>query len=202
MGEGYESVPNAESWQDLDEFLCEYVDGTMDPVVREVFEEYVRDNPDLAEHVQCLCDARDALVHSACSCRLKADFIDRLRRRLSVEQARADRSILPEMVSQLGYLAAFTSALVVMTVAAMLLAEYAAESAEPDVARSETVVSEGVNGLRFSSLFVAPTDRALRIGSYARMTPIAPRRMPIAPLWADAEWRTAGSAVRRAAVSW
>jgi hypothetical protein len=202
MGEGYESVPDADSWQDLDEFLCEYVDGTMDPVVREVFEEYVRDNPDLAEHVQCLCDARDALIHSSCACRLKADFIDRLRRRLVVEQARAVSSALPDVVSQLGYLAAFTSALVVMTVAAMLLAEFAVERPEAELARSEAAVTERVEGIRFSSMFVAPSERVLPVGSFARMTPVMPRRMPIAPLWADAEWRQTGATVGQVAASW
>ena len=123
MGEGYESVPDAESWQELDEFLCEYVDGSMDPVVREVFEEYVRETPELAEHVKCLCEARDVLIHSACACRLKADFADRLRRRLTAEHGESRDVVLPDMVSHLGYLAAFTSALVVMTVAAVLLGE-------------------------------------------------------------------------------
>ncbi len=202
MGEGYESVPNADSWQDLDEFLCEYVDGTMDPVVREVFEEYVRENPDLAEHVQCLCDARDALIHSRCACRLKADFIDRLRRRLTVEQARAANSELPGVASQLGYLAAFTSALVVMTVAAMLLAELAVERPDPALALDGSVVTERVEGMRFSSLFVAPSERVLPVGSLSRMTPVMPRRMPIAPLWADADWRQARTAAGRVAAAW
>jgi len=202
MDEGYESVPDAESWQDLDEFLCEYVDGTMDPVVREVFEEYVRDNPDLAEHVKCLCEAREALIHSSCACRLKADFLERLRRRLTVEQARTEKTVLPDIVSQLGYLAAFTSALVVMTVVAMLLAEFATESSEPSIAGNEPLVEESVEGMRFSSLFVPPSDRTLRIGSYVRMTPITPRRMPIAPLWADAEWSRGSASLRRVAVAW
>lgn len=202
MGEGYESVPDAESWQDLDEFLCEYVDGSMDPVVREVFEEYVRENPDLAEHVQCLCEAREALIHSACACRLKADFLDRLRRRLTIEAARSDRSVLPDMVSQLGYLAAFTSALVVMTVAAMLLSEVVVDNDGFSSDDRDRVITERFEGMRFSSLFVAPGDRALAIDSEHRMTPVAPRRMPIAPLWADAEWRRGRPAVRRVVSHW
>ncbi len=199
MGEGYESVPNAESWQDLDEFLCEYVDGTMDPVVRKVFEEYVRENPELAEHVQCLCEAREALVHSVCVCQLKADFLDRLRRRLSQESARSER-VFPEMVSQLGYLAALTSALVVMTVAAILVVEYAgSEESIPDPAE---YVARHVEDFRFSDVFVPPRDRALQVSSLQRMTPIPPRRMPIVPLWADADWRRGGAAVARVSAAW
>ena len=169
----------------------------MDPVVREVFGEYVRENPDLAAHVRCLCEAREALLHANCTCRLKADFLDRLRRRLSAEVARPERSVLPEMASSLGYLAAFTSALVVMTVAAMVLTESVVEPREYAEASRDGLVTEQLEGMRFSSLFVAPVDRALPIGSHQRMTPVAPRRMPIAPLWADADWQQSRSTVTR-----
>jgi hypothetical protein len=53
----------------LDEWLCEYVDGTMDPSLETVFEQYVEADPELKAHVQRLqqtrellrgCDASDA----------------------------------------------------------------------------------------------------------------------------------------------
>ncbi|WP_243664019.1 anti-sigma factor family protein [Rhodothermus marinus] len=52
-------------FSDLDELLCEYVDGTMDPAVRQVFEEYLRTNPTLAHHVECLCRTRQLLCQHA-----------------------------------------------------------------------------------------------------------------------------------------
>lgn len=40
------------SW--LNEWLCEYVDGTMDPSLEAVFEEYIRANPELEAHIERL----------------------------------------------------------------------------------------------------------------------------------------------------
>jgi anti-sigma factor RsiW len=45
----------------LDEWLCEYVDGTMDPSLRATFEEYVEANPDLKAHIERLRETRDLL---------------------------------------------------------------------------------------------------------------------------------------------
>lgn len=45
----------------LDEWLCEYVDGTMDPSLRAVFETYVEANPDLKAHIEQLNETRDLL---------------------------------------------------------------------------------------------------------------------------------------------
>ena len=48
----------------LDEWLCEYVDGTMDPALEAVFEEYLRANPELNAHVERLKETRALL----CAC--------------------------------------------------------------------------------------------------------------------------------------
>lgn len=47
------------SW--LNEWLCEYVDGTMDPSLRRVFDKYVQANPELKAHVERLHQARELL---------------------------------------------------------------------------------------------------------------------------------------------
>ena len=54
------------SYEWLDEWLCEYVDGTMDPSLEAVFETYVEANPDLKAHVERLQETRDLL----CNCGL------------------------------------------------------------------------------------------------------------------------------------
>lgn len=54
------------SYEWIDEWLCEYVDGTMDPSLETVFEKYVEANPDLKAHVQRLQETRDLL----CNCGL------------------------------------------------------------------------------------------------------------------------------------
>jgi len=53
----------------IDEWLCEYVDGTMDPSLEAVFEQYVEANPELKAHVERLQKTRDLL----CECSLSAD---------------------------------------------------------------------------------------------------------------------------------
>ena len=50
----------------IGEWLCEYVDGTMDPSMQAVFEEYMEANPELAEHVERLCRTRALL--NGCEC--------------------------------------------------------------------------------------------------------------------------------------
>jgi len=47
------------SW--IDEWLCEYVDGTMDPSMEAVFEQYVEANPELKAHIKRLRKTRDLL---------------------------------------------------------------------------------------------------------------------------------------------
>ncbi len=67
MADRYDPAENdgcSYAW--LSEWLCEYVDGTMDPSVRAVFEEYLAANPALREHVDRLCRTRDLLGQCAC----------------------------------------------------------------------------------------------------------------------------------------
>lgn len=81
-------------FSDLDELLCEYVDGTMDPAVRQVFEEYLRANPTLAYHVEGLYRTRQLLCqHVAYKLRAPDGFQARLRQRLAYEMMREQRSL-------------------------------------------------------------------------------------------------------------
>ena len=57
---------NDTPYQWLDEWLCEYVDGTMDPSLEAVFEQYVEANPELKAHIERLQKTRDLL----CECSL------------------------------------------------------------------------------------------------------------------------------------
>ena len=51
----------APSYEWLDEWLCEYVDGTMDPSLEAVFEQYVEADPELKAHVERLRQTRELL---------------------------------------------------------------------------------------------------------------------------------------------
>ncbi|WP_232798004.1 anti-sigma factor family protein [Salinibacter altiplanensis] len=59
--DGEASGDGAPSYEWLHEWLCEYVDGTMDPSVEAVFEQYVEANPDLKAHVERLRQTRELL---------------------------------------------------------------------------------------------------------------------------------------------
>jgi len=65
----------APSYEWLDEWLCEYVDGTMDPSVEAVFEQYVEANPELKAHVERLRQTRELL----CGCDAPDDPLTRSR---------------------------------------------------------------------------------------------------------------------------
>ena len=66
-------VPNdgdgERTYEWLDEWLCEYVDGTMDPSLEAVFEKYVEANPELKAHVERLKQTRELL----CNCGLPTE---------------------------------------------------------------------------------------------------------------------------------
>lgn len=109
-----DSIDNA-----LDELLCEYVDGTMDPTVQSVFEEYLETNPDLAAHVRCLCETRNMLCRiGACRC-ASLTLQAQLRVRLSNELARKNHSSAV-LWSRLGKVAFVTSAASLLLLVGMM----------------------------------------------------------------------------------
>ncbi len=109
-----DSIDNA-----LDELLCEYVDGSMDPDVRIVFEEYLATDPQLAEHVNRLCDTRNMLCKfGACKC-ASPGLQAQLRVRLAGELARKNQS--SQMLSQrLGNMAFITSIVGMILIVGMM----------------------------------------------------------------------------------
>lgn len=120
MPEGY-YLENSNSIDDaLDELLCEYVDGVMDPDVRVVFEEYLASEPNLAAHVSQLCDTRDLLCSfGACKC-ASSSLQAQLRVRLAGELSRKNRSSM--VISEgLGNMALLTSALGMVLIVSMMV---------------------------------------------------------------------------------
>lgn len=101
------------SW--LNEWLCEYVDGTMDPSVRAVFEEYLEANPELAEHVERLCRTRSLLCQCKEQRRSPSDDLQaRLRQQAEREMMQESVSFLTEGNARLRMAAAVGSVMVVM----------------------------------------------------------------------------------------
>ena len=105
--------------EQLDELLCEYVDGTMDATVRSAFEEYLSANPELAAHARCLSETRDMLCDvGACRC-ASAGMQAQLRLRLANELARSERSAVV-VSNRLGNFAMLMSVLGLVLILGMM----------------------------------------------------------------------------------
>ena len=81
----------ASAW--LDELLCEYVDGTMDRVVRKAFDECLRGDHVLAQQVERLRSTRWLLCQHRC--RAPRDLCARVRQRLELEMLCAEAEPRP-----------------------------------------------------------------------------------------------------------
>ena len=167
MQEGYHCRGEgacSHSW--LDELLCEYVDGTMDPVVRRSFEEYMAVEPELAEQVERLRRTRSLLCRHGCRLQAPEGLQARVRRRMAWEMMRAQRPVFPEALSRLGNYAAFASVLVIILMAGMLVGAYLHDDPSQATAEGTPVVP----------------DRLALPGQPSAMTPLL-KRQPIRQPW-------------------
>jgi len=132
----------------LDEWLCEYVDGTMDPSLETVFEQYVEANPELRAHVNRLQETRELL----CNCGLSGnqeskdaspDGADRPPQE-SFDQASQAESEGHARPSMLGVVCAVTVALVIGFLAGATLVRSGAPSS-PKHAKAESRSAENPN---------------------------------------------------------
>ena len=92
MADGYEYSGESD-FSDLDEWLCEYVDGTIDPVVCEALEEYMQANPALAHHVERLRQTRNLLCFYGCRHQAPKSLQPSLQRRLASEIVEENRPL-------------------------------------------------------------------------------------------------------------
>jgi anti-sigma factor RsiW len=135
---------------ELDEFLAEYVDGTMDPVVRQAFEEFLEMYPEVARHVSCLTELRTELCRLGDRCRCKAPdgFQERLRRQVAAEMlGLPDRyhHVLSPKLSSL--LLGFSAMFLVMVLAASYTIGPASEvdTSRANLLRTEALVPLAVS---------------------------------------------------------
>ncbi|NNE71558.1 MAG: hypothetical protein HKN29_14500 [Rhodothermales bacterium] len=143
MAEGYDGEHAAPLDEGMDEFLCEYVDGAMDPVVLEAFEEYLRANPSMAEHVRCLCQAKRFLAQQAPCPHATSELQNRLRTAIAREQLGSPAWSLG---SRLGSMAWLTSAAGLMLMLGVLFGSavirYQAEPRVDSYVEREAVPSD------------------------------------------------------------
>ena len=122
----------------LTDFLCDYVDGTMEPQARAMFEECLTTNPELQAHVVSLTQARTTLgrygrhveaptdLHRALHARLSTDC--RCAQAYAACRRSSDEESAPSM-SAIG-----VSALVAVLMVSALFAVSATFDAEPKAA--------------------------------------------------------------------
>lgn len=165
MNRGYDfGRPDPEDeLADLDEYVTEYLDGTMDPAVQEAFEEYLEANPHLLEYVCCLNDVRCALQDLNCSCQAPSGVQAKLRRRVSGDMVAEECGSRSSTAERLGTLTLAATALVIMSVGALWLypssggiegasgSEVASTSSEAAAARSAPVVADDPGRSELSS---------------------------------------------------
>lgn len=120
MSEGYHLAEEDDACPWLDEFLCEYADGTMDPSVQKAFEEYLLAHPHLAEHAEQLRCTHLLLCRHGCRLRAPQGLEARVRQRLSGEMMQSQCGPLAAATASLGRLTLFASAAALMLVAGML----------------------------------------------------------------------------------
>lgn len=122
MREGYHATDdNGCPYSELDELLCEYVDDTMDPTIRRVFEEFLYSDPELLEHVEKLRSTRELLCHYGCQLHAPHGLQVRLRHRLGCEMLRTQSPRFSMILDRLGAVAAFASAMAIIVIGGMLL---------------------------------------------------------------------------------
>lgn len=106
----------------LEELLCEYVDGNMDPAVANAFEEYLHANPDLAAYVEQLRSARSLLCRYGCRIQAPQGFRARVHQRVAREFLEAHAaSSTPKATTRLSTVVEVTSAMAVMLMLGMLV---------------------------------------------------------------------------------
>lgn len=107
----------------IDVLLAEYVDGSMDPVVRSAFEEWMRSDPAVADRVMSLQGVRRELCRLGCRCAAPAGFEERLRSRLALEEMRDSMSGVRDVTAPLRVAAALATLVVALLAGGVALTQ-------------------------------------------------------------------------------
>ena len=81
----------------IEEMMVDYVDGTMECGLRESFEEYLTQNPVLAEQVREMQLVRSMMCGLNCGCSAPPGFQARFRNRLACEMLEEDMTLAQHM---------------------------------------------------------------------------------------------------------
>jgi len=165
MTKGYNSDSAQYDCMQLDVLLVEYVDGTIDPVVREVFEELMDQEPEVADRVHRLEGVRRRLCGLGCRCAAPDGFESRLKRHIAEDAVSSDGE------SSTGFRYTTLLTFVVLTLLAGS-ATWTVMMAEPEIAAEQAVTP------------VLDSQEAERQSARANRNPI-PRRAVSAQPWSS-----------------
>lgn len=111
--------------EQLFDYICDYVDGTMEPSVQEVFEQYLRQNPDIMSFVDEAEQGRNLLVslpRASMPDEAKRRIKDQLKIKLIIEEAQEEEKAAPSRLSPAG-LITFLAILVGMLLLAVVVTQ-------------------------------------------------------------------------------
>lgn len=146
MADGYIHDGDHE-FSDLDEWLCEYVDGTIDPVVREALEEYMQINPALACHVERLLETRHLLCRYGCRHQAPKGLQPRLRQRVTSEYVQSTQPLFSSLNMPLVTIATLCSVMAVMLIVV---------STQPFEPADPAYIPSATQGNAASGLYLSP----------------------------------------------
>ena len=167
MEEGYEHSEENE-FADLDEWLCEYVDGTIDPIVRQALEEYMQANPALAAHVESLVETRHILCNFGCKHKAPSRLQPLLRYRLENEILEEAEPVLSRYNFPLATMAALSSIAAIL----LILASTTGSNSIPVTAPTSygaTHVTASQN-VQIPVWQATPVERLYRFPMYSQFT--------------------------------
>lgn len=190
MSKSYHPAGEDDASMWLDEFLCEYADGTMDPSVQDVFEEYLRANPEVADYAERLRCTRVLLCHHGCRLRAPQGLQARVRQRLSCEMMQTQRGPLAAVTARLGILTLFASAAAVMLIAGMLVGP----TLLPSTPAPQHMHAEGAAPVQASLRYDQPSPST----AFYRSTPVPVR--PAGQAYAHSPSRYGSASIVRSLV--
>lgn len=170
------------SW--FDELLCEYVDGTMDPAVRRVFEEYLHTDPVLLQQVERLRDTRKLLCRHGCHTQGTRGLQARVRRRLAREMMCSQPPFFPQVTSQLGFFVAVGSVMAAMVMVGLLVGAVLLAEKDPAIAVQHPTIEDDAawhreaSRLQSATMTPLPDHRLNSVPAFARQSILFPVRHP------------------------
>lgn len=153
MTDRYNDIPN-DDWfcETLDELMCEYVDSTMDPDVRVIFEEFLTANPEIAAKAGCLKKTRSLLCQYGCHVEAPKGLHTRLRSRLAWEMLQnQSKPFMGEAAEKVAPFVTMTSAVVVVVFVGLLASTFFLDGQSHSATASPATTTPPISRLETSA---------------------------------------------------